>query len=162
MQGKRYAAFSRFSVHTARVTHLIKIFTFYREYAILCTKETRKSSFKNLKGGTYGNLPACLADYKYQSKPYKRASCARKHTVCAAVYIPARCKARPVARCHGRPAQRGVSRRRGMRAALADAFARRPRRQRFTFALRERDRLFRAQRSARPGGQRQPKRRFSR
>lgn len=43
MQGKRYALFSRFSVHTARVTHLIKIFTFYREYAILCTKETRKS-----------------------------------------------------------------------------------------------------------------------
>ena len=25
MQGKRYAVFSRFSVHTARVTHLIKI-----------------------------------------------------------------------------------------------------------------------------------------
>jgi len=46
MQGKRYAVFSRFSVHTVRVTHLIKIFTFYREYAILCTKETRKSSFK--------------------------------------------------------------------------------------------------------------------
>ena len=159
MQGKRYAVFSRFSVHTARVTHRIKIFTFYREYAILCTKETRKSSFK---GGAYGNLPACLADYKHQSKPYKRAPCARKHTVCAAVYIPARCKARPVARCHGRPAQRGVSRRRGVRAALADAFARRPRRQRFTFALRERDRFFRAQRSARPGGQRQPKRRFSR
>ena len=112
MQGKRYAVFSRFSVHTARVTHLIKIFTFYRKYAILCTKETRKSSFK---GGTYGNLPACLADYKHQSKPYKRAPCARKHTVCAAVYIPARCKARPVARCHGRPAQRGVSRRRGVR-----------------------------------------------
>lgn len=50
----------------------------------------------------------------------------------------------PSARCHGRPAQRGVSRRRGVRTALADAFARRPRRQRLTFALRERDRLFRA------------------
>jgi hypothetical protein len=42
MQGKRYAVFSRFSVHTARVTHHIKIFTFYGKYAILCTKETRK------------------------------------------------------------------------------------------------------------------------
>lgn len=42
MQGKRYAVFSRLSVHTARVTHLIKIFTFYRKYAILCTKANAK------------------------------------------------------------------------------------------------------------------------
>lgn len=42
MQGKRYAVFSRFSVHTARMTHLIKIFTFYRKYAILCTKANAK------------------------------------------------------------------------------------------------------------------------
>ena len=42
MQGKRYAVFSRFSVHTVRVTHLIKIFTFYRKYAILCTKANAK------------------------------------------------------------------------------------------------------------------------
>lgn len=53
MQGKRYAVFSRFSVHTARVTHLIKIFTFYRKYAILCTKETRKSSFKFKRGNLW-------------------------------------------------------------------------------------------------------------
>lgn len=42
MQGKRYAVFSRFSVHTARVTHLIKIFTFYGKYAIFCTKANAK------------------------------------------------------------------------------------------------------------------------
>lgn len=30
-QGKKYAVFSRFSVHTARMTHLIKIFTSYRK-----------------------------------------------------------------------------------------------------------------------------------
>lgn len=47
MQGKKYAVFSYFSVHTARVTHLIKIFTFYREYAILCTKANAKISCFN-------------------------------------------------------------------------------------------------------------------
>lgn len=47
MQGKRYAVFSRFSVHTACVTYLIKIFTFYRKYAILCTKANAKIPYFN-------------------------------------------------------------------------------------------------------------------
>lgn len=42
MQGKRYAVFSRFSVHTARVTHLIKIFTFIGNTLYFVQKQMRK------------------------------------------------------------------------------------------------------------------------